>query len=270
MLVVVVLERLGEPHRGKVRFDERPVVAAAAEPVEAEDHSHGVAPGDLLDGAREIPRGRLDAVRPAAGEDPHAVRASRREVRSDDVVVQEPADLVPLFLQVAEETFSAEQALLFPRDRREEERRAKLPRREQPRALDRHGHAGRVVVGSGRVRLRVHHGGGHRVVMAGDQEHSLREFRVGARQEREDVLEARGHVARARRGRLEPIDDDLEPPAARFRDLLQPRDEAIPPAADPALAVVPRGERVARAARDEPFDRLAKRAFVDLASRDRA
>ena len=131
------------------------------------------------------------------------------------------ADLVALLLQVLEKAFAAEEALLLSRHGREEKRRPIRALRQEARALDRHGDARGVVVGARRVGFRIHHGGGHRVEVPRDEEDGLRELRVAPRQEREHVLHPRGLVVRARRGRLEAVHDDRQPPARRLRDLAQ-------------------------------------------------
>ena len=106
--------------------------------------------------------------------------------------------------------------------------------------------------------------------MAGHQEHALRENGIGARKEREDVFEPHRNVPRPRSGRLEAIDAHVQPSAARLRGLPEPREDLIAAAADAALRIVPRGQGLSRPAGDELFDRLAKRALVDVFPRDRS
>ena len=69
MLVVVVLERLGDPDRGQPRFHERHVVAAAAEAVATEDQPHPAWGRQLVEPARHLPAGRVDAVGSPFAED---------------------------------------------------------------------------------------------------------------------------------------------------------------------------------------------------------
>jgi hypothetical protein len=99
------------------------MVAPSAQPVEPEDETNPVAPGDLLHRAGEIARRRVDAVRPAAGKEPDPMRRAGSKVGPDDVVVEVSADRVSLRLQVVEEPLAAEQPLLLSRHRREEQRR---------------------------------------------------------------------------------------------------------------------------------------------------
>jgi len=270
VLVVVVLERLGETDRGEPGLDERTVIAAAAEAIEAKHHPHRIASGNFLHRSREVAGRGVHAVGASSREHAHAMGSAGSEVRADDVVVQEAAHPVALLLQVLEEALSAEEPLLLPRDRREEERRPERARREEPRALDRDRDAGRVVVRAGRVGFGVHDGGGHRVIVTGDEKHASGERPVAAGEESEHVLEPRGYVAGAGASRLEAVDADVEPAAARLRNPTQPRDEPVAAASDPALRVLPGGERVTSAAPDEILDRRAQGRLVDRRPRDRS
>src|SRR5262249_20258918 len=103
MLVVVVLEGLREAHRRKPGLDEGPVVSAAPQAIEAKDEADGARTRDLLHGAGEVPRRRVDAVGPAAREDPDAVRSSGGRIGADDVVVEEAADRVAAPLDLGEQ-----------------------------------------------------------------------------------------------------------------------------------------------------------------------
>jgi len=82
--------------------------------------------------------------------------------------------------------------------------------RERPRREDRDRRARGVVVGARRFERRVHHVGAHRVEVTRDDERRLRADRIGAREDRDDVLHVRRLVVRARRRRLERVHDDLE------------------------------------------------------------
>ena len=270
VLVIVVLERLREADGRKPLLDEGPVVAAAAESVEAEDEPHGFPSRDFLRGAREVARRRIDAVRPTSGEEPDAVRPPGSEVRSHDVVVEKPSHRVALLLQVLEKPFAAQQALLLSRHGGKEQRRPVGSLREKPRALDRDRDSGRIVVGAWRVGRGIHHRGRHRVVVAGDEKDRLRKLRIRARQQGHHIFEADGPVVRAGSGGLEAVDDDLKTPSRALRDRLEPRDDAIPAAADAAATIVPGGERVPRPAGHELLDRRAHRLLVHFRAGHRA
>jgi hypothetical protein len=181
VLVVVVLERLGEADGRQALFDERPVIAAASEAVEPEDETHRFGAGDLLDGPREIPGRGIDAVRASSREDARPVGSARREVRSNDVVVQEAADRVALRFHPLEEPLAAEQALLLAGHRREKQSRAMRAAGEKARALERDCDSRGVVVCAGGIALGIHHRRGHRVVVARDEEDRPGEGRIAAR-----------------------------------------------------------------------------------------
>ncbi len=96
------------------------------------------------------------------------MRAARREVGADDIVVQEAADLVPVLLEIGQQVLTAEESLFLSRDRGEHERGAVEPGGKEPRALDGHCGPRGVVVGSRRVGLRIHDAARHRVEVAGN------------------------------------------------------------------------------------------------------
>ena len=253
VLVVVILERLRETHGGKTRLDERPMVPASPEAVEPKDQAHLVLPVDLLHQARHLAARRVDSVRAALGEHAHAPVGT--PIRgAHDVAGDHAAHCVALLREPLEETLAAEEALLLARDRSENERRARPRRRERPRREDRHGRAGGVVVGAGCVRRGVHDVRRHRVVVAGDDEGRALERRVRAREDRVDVFHRDGRVLRARRARLEFVDDDPHPLSRLVFDRFEVADDHVAPAADSALRVRPGGQGVASAARDERFD----------------
>ncbi len=262
VLVVVVLQRLRETDGRQALFHEGAMVAAAPEAIEAEHEAHGVPAGDLLDGAGEVARGRIDPVGPAPREDADAVGRAGGEIRADDVVVEDAADRVALLLEVFEQALAADQALLFSRDGRKEQCRAVGARGQQSRARDRDGHTRRVVVGARRVAFRVHHGGRHRVEVAGHDEHGSGERGVASGQKGQDVFESRGLVVRAGRRRFEAVDEHLEAPAGVLRDGRETRGDAVPAASDAAFRILPGGERMAGAAGHELLDRFAKGSFV--------
>src|SRR4051812_49938900 len=69
MLVLVDLQGLGEADGGQARFDEGKMVATAAEAVAPEDETYSRPAHHLLQPARHLAAGGVDAVRPALAED---------------------------------------------------------------------------------------------------------------------------------------------------------------------------------------------------------
>ena len=173
MLVVIILKRLGKADRREPRFDEGQVVATPTKAVRTENQADIVTAVNVLDRASQLPRGRVLAVRPAVRKDAHAMRAAGSEIGADDVIVEHCADLVAVLLQILEQAGAAEQALFFAGDRREDQRRPVLEDRpddvgdrKQPRAFQAHRRAGSIVIGAGRVGVRVHDVRGHGVEVA--------------------------------------------------------------------------------------------------------
>ena len=246
VLVVVVLQRLGETDGGKTRLDEGTVVAAAPEAVEAEDQPDRRRGPAVSSTVRARSReGESTPSGPPPGEDADAVRRAGREIRADDVVVQEAADLVALLLQVLEQALAAEEALLLSGDGGEEERRAVRALREEPRALDRDGHARGVVVRAGRVGFRIHHGGGHRVVVP--------------RHEEDGFGRASGRFPAGTRARS-PCARGLSVRARRRSPRSGPRSTVIRPPVDFAICGEPRGDAGRARTRSRAWDPPRRRA----------
>ena len=268
VFVIVIFKRFGETYGRQAGLDKRNVIAAAAQAVEAENQAHGIAAGDFFDGQRQLARRRVDAFRAAAGKNTDAVRRARRGVGSHDVVIQETADLVALLLQVGEKASAAEQALFFARDGGKQQRGAVGAARKQARRGESHRDAGGIVIGAGRVHLRIHHVGSARIEVAGDEKNRFSEQRIAAGKNGDDIFKMRGLITGARRSRLEFIDGNLEAAAGVFGDLLVAREDAIARAADAAVGIVPGGERQARSAGDELFVDRAKVRQIDGVGRN--
>ena len=123
MLVVVILERLGEAHCGQPCFVKRIVVPAAAVAVLAENQANRVAAVDFFDGAGEFARGRITIIDLAIPrKQAHAMRPSRCRIGPHDVVVKHPAHGVALLLDPVDKMRAAEQSLLLAGNCREENR----------------------------------------------------------------------------------------------------------------------------------------------------
>src|SRR5262245_20681311 len=162
MLVVVILERLGEAHGWGSGLVKRIVVAAAAVAIHAENHADGGRPVGLLDSPRQFPGSRIRIVGFAvAGKEADTVRRSRSEVGADDVVVEHAPDDVALLSDPLQHVRRTEQTLLFAGDGRENERRAEAPVRlpvaaEQTGAFEADCYARGVVIGTGGIELGIH------------------------------------------------------------------------------------------------------------------
>src|SRR6201995_2658476 len=126
MLVVIVLPRLGEAHRGQARLIEGIVIAAAAITIDAENHANRRLAIDFFDGARQFARRAIAVINFAvAGKQTHTMRRAWAQIVADDVVVEHPADGITLLLQPLDHVRRAEESLLFAGNGCEDQRRAK-------------------------------------------------------------------------------------------------------------------------------------------------
>src|SRR5258708_36126918 len=83
VLVIVIFQRLREPHGGQSRFVKWIVIPAAAIPVLAENHSNRGAPSDLFNRSRQFARGRVAIFDfSVSRQDAYAVRAAGRRIRA--------------------------------------------------------------------------------------------------------------------------------------------------------------------------------------------
>ena len=268
VLVVVVLVRLGEPHRRPALLEEGDLVAASQEavaaPYELDPHAGGAVLAGLLDVARELARDpvvlpadrlaarrllRRLARRHALREDAdrariaHAVAADRV---ADDVHVQDALDVPVVLPRELGEVGGAVEPLLLAGERDEDDRRLGRTRSEDTRELDHRRGARPVVVGAGRVARRVEHVGDARVVVGADHVHPVRRRRIRAPERRHDVRDARRHRD-ARRGLLDvALQLDGHAAVRGGCDLRELVADPVARGADPAVRVVLAGERVAR------------------------
>src|SRR5437879_6455141 len=125
MLMAIILQRLGEAHRGQTGAIEGLMIAAASQAIQRKDQTNGVAAVNLFDGPGQFARRRIGVVLfTSAGKKSHAVRRARCGIGADDVIVQHAPDGVALLLGPRQHAFGSEQTLLFARNRGEKQRRA--------------------------------------------------------------------------------------------------------------------------------------------------
>src|SRR5205085_9149263 len=216
VLVFVVLVRLGEAHRRVAVLEERDVVAAAqvsVAPVDRPDAKAGqVLLSRLLDEARELARLRVvlaaDAAtrgrllrrlarRHALGEDAHrAVVADAALARgaADDVVGEHGVHVHALLLRLLGAVGRADEALLFARDRYEDDRRVELPPGHDARKLQHRRRPRSVVVRARRVAGGVGRVRADRVVVAADDVDPVLRLGLRARKRRHHVRQPRGFL----------------------------------------------------------------------------
>src|SRR5262249_24826336 len=94
------------------------MIASAAVAVGPKDHPNRRSPVDLLDGPRQLTRGRIRVINFAISrKEPHPMGPARRRVRSNNIVVQHASNGIALLLEPLEKTRSSQQALFLPGDR---------------------------------------------------------------------------------------------------------------------------------------------------------
>jgi len=107
------------------------------------------------------------------------MRRAGRGVAANNIVVEHSAHRVSLLLHPFEHPGAAQQSLLFARDRRKQQRRAKriAPHRcwpaQQAGAFHTHRNAGSIIVRARRVQIWIHYVAGSAVKMSGDDEYGF-------------------------------------------------------------------------------------------------
>ena len=126
------------------------------------------------------------------------MRRAGSGVRTNDVVIEHPANCVALLLHPLEHSRAAEQALLFAGNGGKKQRGAKRSvavgsrAAQQARAFHADRHARSVVIRARRVQIRIHDVGGAAIEMSGDNKNGFREHRIGARKNGVDIFHGNG------------------------------------------------------------------------------
>ena len=163
---------------------------------------------------------------------------------------------------------AAQQPLFLTRNGREKDRRAIPPApvrprlAQQSRAFRTHRYAGRVIVGPGSIRLRIHHIRWPRIKMSGNNENDFRQLRIGAGKNRVDVFQWHWFSRSSLGSRFEFIDHHLQLPPGVFGDLIESRHDDLPSATNPPLRIRPRRKREPRPTRHQLPDQRAHRLFI--------